>query len=110
MEFSTQKINGFSVVIVTETITMFTLITEVRDYISNLIDQNVLKIAVRFPPNSYFSSRSIAVVVTCNERIRDKGGIFVIIQPNDQILSLLVSLGIEDQFITCADIEDLMHL
>lgn len=110
MEKAIYQKSGFQVVEVREKITMFSNIVELRDIVSDFVEQGTLKVAVQFPVDSYFSSRSIAVVVTCNERIRDGGGTFVIIQPNEQIRSLLVSLGIEDRFVTCDSVDYLVDL
>jgi hypothetical protein len=101
MKFETYERDGFKVVSVTENVTMFSNIGDVKDHIVDLIEKGTLYIALGFPPDAYFSSRSIAVVVTCNERLRDIGGILVIIRPNEQILGLLNSLGIQDRFTTC---------
>jgi hypothetical protein len=110
MKFETRERDGFLVVGITENITMFSNIGDVKDYILDLIEKGTLYIAISFPLDAYFSSRSIAVVVTCNERLRDVGGMLVIIQPNDQILGLLNSLGIQDRFTTCESEEYLCEI
>jgi anti-anti-sigma regulatory factor len=110
MEKKTYQKAGFLVIDVCEKVTMSSNLQDIRDDVSALIEQGTSRVAIRFRKDSYFSSRSIAVVVTCNERIRDLGGIFVIINPNEQIQSLLVSLGIEDRFVTCESEEDLLDL
>lgn len=107
MIIQTYQKYGYHIIDLKDKITLHSDLKEVKDEVGGLVAKGVLKIALHFSEESYLSSRSIAVLVICNEIVRDAGGLFVIITTNNQITGLLTSLSIRERFIICASKEEL---
>lgn len=86
---------------VADRISVFSDISELRKRVESLLAEGERRIGVRLTDAPYLGSRSIAVLIGCNELVIDEGGIFAIIGPTRQVSDLLSSLGIEDRFVVC---------
>ncbi len=69
--------------------------------VSELLQKNEKRIAVRFTDSSFLSSHSITVLVACNEMVRNAGGEFLIAGGGEDLERYLDTLGIKDRFTLC---------
>jgi anti-anti-sigma factor len=110
MELITYRRHGFQIVEIGERVTMFTDISAVRECMDRFLSQEIRRIALYLPEVAYIGSRSIGVVVACNEMVRESGGLLVVVSAAPQIPEVLTSLDIRERFVLCPSIEKLAEI
>jgi hypothetical protein len=87
--FRTTQVAEYRVLTATQDVNLYSDISELQEMVDQALADGVKHVAVRFTPNSYLLSRSMAVLVRCIEVVADEGGSFAILDPNEQILDFL---------------------
>jgi anti-anti-sigma factor len=93
MNIKRHEKNAHVVLKVTEDLGIRSDLSELRDAVEHCLDKGARNIAVSFTPNSFLSSRAVAVCAQCVGLVHERGGRLAIIRPNEQIRELL---GITD--------------
>jgi hypothetical protein len=62
---------------------------ELKSCIEQQLSKGATYIAIAFTPQSYLYTKSIAVLISCSEIIKDAGGHLAIIEANGDILDIL---------------------
>jgi anti-anti-sigma factor len=81
--------NGHMVLKVTEDLGIRSDLSGLRDAVTHYLEKGERNIAVCFTPNSFLSSRAVAVCAQCVGLVHERGGRLAIIRPNEQIRDLL---------------------
>ncbi|MBD3315743.1 MAG: hypothetical protein GF344_08155 [Chitinivibrionales bacterium] len=95
MMFISREVADYHVLVATQDINLYSNISELQKMIEEALERGVRKFAVRFTPNSYLLSRSMAVLVKCIESVADRKGSFAILNPNEQIMDFLAVVDLE---------------
>ncbi len=89
MDIEIYKKGNYQVLRLKEDVGLSTDLEELRTVIEHQIAQGNSRIAIVFTQQSYLYTRSIAVLISCSEIIKDAGGHLAIIEPNSDITDIL---------------------
>jgi anti-anti-sigma factor len=89
MKSHISRLGDFTIINILDSLTLTSDITELRTLVVDNLQNNPPNIAIAFSEDSFLSSKSVSVLVTATELVRDAGGRMVIINPNDSIKHLL---------------------
>jgi hypothetical protein len=110
MRTEVQTQGAVKVIVLHDKILLSSNISEVEQYVKQLLDEGWRNIALTYPPGSFFNSYSIAVLVRSHETIVDYDGTFIIVRPTAEIINFLEMFHIDDTIQTCESLESLQSL
>jgi anti-anti-sigma factor len=94
METQSCDINGYRLVRIMEDLTQETNLAALKAAVSPHLDNGVKNLALSFTENSYFFSRTIAILVQFLGHIKENDGRLAIIHPNDKMLEMFKMVGL----------------
>jgi anti-anti-sigma factor len=89
MDIDIYKKGNYQLLRLKEDVGLNTDLSELKAVIEQQLSQGVSNIAVAFTQQSYLYTKSIAVLISCSEIIKDAGGHLAIIEANKDILDIL---------------------
>ena len=89
MKIDIYKKGKYQVLRLMEDVGLNTDLSELKSEIERQLSQGVSNIAVAFTQQSYLYTKSIAVLISCSEIIKDAGGHLTIIEANKDIIDIL---------------------
>ncbi len=95
MDISTSQVGSYRLFSLEENLSLNSDISKLKELIYHALDEGIRSIALRFTEHSYLSTRTIAVLVTCFEEVKDRGGRLAIINPNEDILDVLGMIDLD---------------
>jgi anti-anti-sigma regulatory factor len=84
-------------------------LSELKFAIEGQISHGETMIAVAFTPRSYLYTKSIAVLISCSEIIKDAGGHLAIVEANRDILDIFSVIDFDKMIKICKSEEDLLE-
>jgi anti-anti-sigma regulatory factor len=96
MLIETYATNGFQILKVKDPVNLGTDLADIRRLVDEYLGKGLHNIALSFTPDSYFYTKHISILVQCLERIKEAGGRLAVINPNDDILDVLKTIGFLD--------------
>jgi len=107
MKIETRMHNGYAVLSFLEDVALTSDISDLRDMISQYLDRDVRKIAIRFTSQSYLSSKSVGILLQCVESIREAGGKMAVISPNADITDVLSTVYFSELVDSVSSLDEL---
>jgi anti-anti-sigma factor len=105
MRIDATSANGYRVLAIAEDLGLNSDLAQLRAAIDECLAKGLVRIALRFTPNSFLSTRAIAVLVQCVERVNDHAGRLAVLQPNGDIKHCLQVTRLDELF-EVAETED----
>ncbi len=99
----------FQVLRLKEDIGLNTDMYDLKAVIEAQISQNICHIAIAFTQDSYLYTKSIAVLISCSELIKDVGGSLAIIEANRDIIDILSVIDFDKLIKMYKNEEDLIQ-
>ena len=94
MEIETFDKNGFCLLRIKDDISHNTDLSQLKKIVNKYIDEGVSNLALSFSKESFFFSRTIAVLVQFMGSIKEREGNFAIIHPNTSMLEMIKLIGL----------------
>ena len=107
MKLKSSVKGSFTVLLIEQEDNSIQELFELKDTISNLLDEGTRNIAVRFSNVSYIYSGEIRVLISCYKLVQGHGGTLCIVEPKDTVHKVLKELKIESM-IKIVDNEDML--
>lgn len=82
-------------------------ITELRFVVEQQLQLGNLHFAFSFTKNSYLYTRSIAILISCAEMIKEQHGTLAIVNANEDILDLINLIDFDKVINVCNSLEEL---
>jgi hypothetical protein len=98
MRIAVSRSRGYWTLDVRDRIGILDGVDILRRRVSDMLSIGYVSIAVRFIRTPTLSSRSIAVVIKCNEMVRRAGGEFAVMNGGDHLETYLHALGLTERF------------
>lgn len=95
MLYATFKKGDYQVIKFNEVLDMYSNIDELDKIVNELIEKNILKIAIQFKDDSFLSSRTGAAFVRCWETLKDHNGEMIFINVNKDIIDFLYIIDLD---------------
>ena len=89
MRITIYPINIYLVFRIQEDVGLHSDLSELKQQIDHKLSTGTQHIVIAFTPNSYLYTRSIAVLISCLESIKDHNGSLAIMEANNDILDIL---------------------
>jgi hypothetical protein len=89
MDIDIYKKGKYQVLRLKEDVGLNTDLVELKSVIEQQLAQGITYIAIAFTQQSYLYTKSIAVLISCSEIIKDASGHLAIIEANKDILDIL---------------------
>ncbi|MBD3420013.1 MAG: STAS domain-containing protein [Chitinivibrionales bacterium] len=105
MLIESSRVNNYLVLKIKEDLGLNSDLTELKNIITEYVDEGITKIALEFTQDSYLYTKSIAILVQCCESIREKNGTMALINPNEDIIDILETINF-DSLIQICDSEE----
>lgn len=86
---------NYYVIKINEVLHLTSDITELNTIVEQLLNKNIVNIAIHFMDGSYLCSQTGAVIVRCWENIKDRQGTLALININKDILDFLKVIDID---------------
>ena len=99
---------SYKVLRIKEDLSVNSDLTELRSIVNDYIAKGSKDFAFSFTKNSFLYTRSIAVLITCSELIKENNGRIAIIEANDDILDLLNLIDFDSMIKVYPNEEDLV--
>jgi anti-anti-sigma regulatory factor len=99
MQITNLRMGVFQLVRISEDLNLYSDLSLLKSQVLSLLNAGERHIALRFTPDSYFSSASISALVSCFELIREAEGHAAIITPNHSLLHLLSIIDIDSSIL-----------
>jgi anti-anti-sigma factor len=94
MEIEAVDINGYRVLRIKEDLTRDSNLTKFKSLVKPHLDEGVKNLALSFTRDSYFYSRTIAIIVQFMGHIKENDGNIAIIHPNNGVLEMIKLVGL----------------
>lgn len=69
-------------------------LSELKDLITGYLQRGIVNIAVNFCDASYIYSGAITVLIDCYKKVKQKGGVLCILEPDPGLFDILEMLNI----------------
>jgi anti-anti-sigma regulatory factor len=96
MLIESTKRNGFQILRVNDPVNLRSDLGDLRKAVEEYVGQGVVNIALAFSKDSYFYTKHISILVQCLEMLKDANGTLAMIDPNEEILDVLRTIGFFD--------------
>jgi anti-anti-sigma factor len=110
MRIDATSANGYRVLAIAEDLGLNSDLAQLRAAIDECLATGLVRIALRFTPKSFLSTRAIAVLVQCVERVNDHAGRLALLQPNADIRHCLQITRLDELFEVAEAEKDLGQL
>ncbi|MBD3346042.1 MAG: STAS domain-containing protein [Chitinivibrionales bacterium] len=100
-------IHGYQLLKIKKELNLNSDLTELRQIIEEYVEKGPINIALKFTDDSYLYTKSIASLVQSFEMVRDHGGKMAVINPNEDIIEVLNTVGFTDLVKICKNEEEL---
>lgn len=94
MEIEALDKNGYRLLRIKEDLAPDTDLKELKTVISSHIDDSVKNLALSFTRDSYFYSRTIAILTQFMGHVKENDGSFAVIHPNGDMLEMIELIGL----------------
>lgn len=94
MEIETLDKNGYRILRIKEHLSQHTDLTVLKELLREHMNNEVQNLALSFTAESYFYSRTIAILVQCLGHIKEREGNFAIVHPNKNMLEMIKLTGL----------------
>jgi anti-anti-sigma regulatory factor len=110
MLINTYTKGKFGVINVLEDLTLHANPSSLKTIVDDFASKGVLHVAFAFTPNTFPSSRLMAVLVNSREALKKQGGTLAIIAPNEKMLDTfnVLNLAHGDYFLLVESEEELL--
>jgi hypothetical protein len=102
------KKGNYQVLRIKDDVGLNTDLGELKSAIETQLSQGVSNIALAFTPQSYLYTKSIAVLISCSELIKDAGGHLAILEANRDILDILSVIDFDKMIVLYNSEADMM--
>jgi len=69
-------------------------LSELKDLITGYLQRGIVNIAVNFCDASYIYSGAITILIDCYKKVKQKGGVLCILEPDPGLFDILEMLNI----------------
>ena len=94
MEIEALDKNGYRLLRIKEDLSHDTDLTALKMLVNSHLDGGVSNLALSFTKDSYFFSRTIAILVQFMGNIKEREGHFAIVHPNSGMLEMINLIGL----------------
>lgn len=94
MEIEALDKNGYRLLRIKEDLSHNTDLTALKMLVNSHLDGGVNNLALSFTKDSYFFSRTIAILVQFMGHVKEREGNFAIIHPNKSMLEMINLIGL----------------
>ena len=95
MEIEACEKNGYRLVRIKENLTPDTDLVKFKELVSTQLEDEISNLALSFTEESYFYSRTIAILIQFMGIVKERNGSFAIIHPNSKMLEMIQLIGLE---------------
>jgi anti-anti-sigma factor len=110
MKIDSAKRGDYLVFTIEKDLNLHSDISPLREAVQKSISVGERTIALRFSPESYFSSQSVAILISCIEQVKESGGKIALLNPNHNLRHLLTIIDIDSSILTFDSEESLATL
>jgi anti-anti-sigma regulatory factor len=108
MEMEIYKKGTYTVLRIKEDVGLHTDLGVLKSVIEKQVAKGEQNIAVAFTQQSYLYTKSIAVLISCSEIIKDANGHLAILEANNDILDIMAVIDFDKMIILYKSEEDLV--
>ena len=94
MEIEALEKNGYRLLRIKEDLSPDTDLEKLKTLIKPHLDDGVQNLALSFTKESYFYSRTIAIIIQFMGHVKEHGGNLTIIHPNKRMLEMIELIGL----------------
>ena len=94
MEIEALDKNGYRLLRIKDDLSIENDVAELKSLVKPHLDEGVKNLALSFTGNSYFYSRTIAILVQFMGQIKENDGNFAVIHPNAEVLEMIKLVGL----------------
>lgn len=95
MQIATSHVRGYLVLSVVTGLHVGSDATPMYDLVNAAVATGTKYVALRFAPDSFFSSDTISVLVRCHETVLQADGELAVIAPGLELMQVLVALHLD---------------
>lgn len=95
MQSETYQKGNYHIITINEVLHLTSNIAELETIVNELLEKNIVHIAIHFMDGSYLCSQTGAVIVRCWENIKDRNGTLALININKDILDFLTVIDFD---------------
>ncbi len=107
MRVESYYFNGYRVLNVDEDIERGSDVRELRERVTEILEQGIDRLAIGFTADSTFDTEVISVLVEAYKRLSKRKGALAVVEPEASVLSSLRILGLTDLIEIYAAVEQL---
>jgi hypothetical protein len=109
MDIRRSKVRGYDVLSVDAALHIGSDASQIFQMVSTAVKTGTRYVALRFAPDSYFSSDTISVLIRCHEVLIAAGGELAVIAPGLELMQVLVALHLDKAIAVYGSPEALPH-
>jgi hypothetical protein len=109
MNITIYKKGKYQLLRIVDDVGLNTDLSELKSAIEDQLSHGETMIAVAFTPQSYLYTKSIAVLISCSEIIKEAGGHLAIVEANRDILDIFSVIDFDKMIKICKNEEDLQE-
>ncbi len=94
MEIEALEKNGYRLLRIKENLSHDTDLTALKMLVNSHLEDGITNLALSFTKDSYFFSRTIAILVQFMGYIKEREGRFAVIHPNGSMLEMINLIGL----------------